>query len=155
MTQFKQRFRLDVGRAGGRARRLRHRVQDDAQQQDHHQRDGGPQILRKGSDRVRDEHHHHGHHGDAPRIAGAVTTVACLVLLIVAFPTTSPAGLCLPILFNVGGLAVGELTGGPEPDHAIVLALSCASRHPAIALTIASTNYAGHNFAAAVIIILL
>jgi BASS family bile acid:Na+ symporter len=34
-------------------------------------------------------------------------------------------------------LAVGHLLGGPDPDDRTVLALSTASRHPAIALAVA------------------
>jgi BASS family bile acid:Na+ symporter len=45
------------------------------------------------------------------------------------------------VIFTVAGLAVGHLLGGPDPNHAVVLALSTACRHPAIALTLASVNY--------------
>ena len=40
----------------------------------------------------------------------------------------------------VVGLVVGHIFGGPDPEHAVVLALSTACRHPAIALTIATSN---------------
>jgi len=39
------------------------------------------------------------------------------------------------------GLAVGHLLGGPEDGHRLVLALSTASRHPAIALAVAKANF--------------
>ena len=39
------------------------------------------------------------------------------------------------------GLTVGHLMGGPDEDHSVVLALSTAGRHPAIALAIAKANF--------------
>jgi BASS family bile acid:Na+ symporter len=59
------------------------------------------------------------------------------------------------IAFILLGLLVGHLLGGPEPEHASVLALSCASRHPAIALAVASTNYPGEQFAPTLILYVL
>ncbi len=53
------------------------------------------------------------------------------------------------------GLAVGHLLGGPEPEHSGVLALSSASRHPAIALSIASANYPDQQFVGIVLLYLL
>lgn len=38
------------------------------------------------------------------------------------------------------GLAAGHLLGGPNPEDRTVLALSTASRHPAVALAIASAG---------------
>lgn len=45
------------------------------------------------------------------------------------------------IIFVVVGLFVGHLLGGPAPDDRPVLALATASRHPAIAATIAIANF--------------
>jgi len=39
------------------------------------------------------------------------------------------------------GLAVGHFLGGPEAGHRVVLALSTATRHPAIALAVAKANF--------------
>ena len=51
------------------------------------------------------------------------------------------------------GLAVGHLMGGPNEDHSVVLALSTASRHPAIALAVAKANFPDEpNLAAAVLL---
>lgn len=44
-------------------------------------------------------------------------------------------------MFTVAGLAIGHLLGGPDPDHAVVLGLSTACRHPAIAFGFASANF--------------
>jgi BASS family bile acid:Na+ symporter len=49
-------------------------------------------------------------------------------------------------IFTVAGLGIGHLLGGPDPDHAVVLALSTACRHPAIALGIATTNFPDQHF---------
>jgi BASS family bile acid:Na+ symporter len=77
--------------------------------------------------------------------------------------TTAPAmwrlvgsGTILAFLaFLVIGLAAGHLLGGPDPDHSIVLALSTACRHPAIALSIASANYPDERFGPTIILYLL
>ena len=59
------------------------------------------------------------------------------------------------VAFILLGLLVGQVLGGPEPEHAAVLALSTASRHPAIALALASTNYPGEQFAPTLILYVL
>jgi BASS family bile acid:Na+ symporter len=43
--------------------------------------------------------------------------------------------------FVLVGLAAGHLLGGPDPEDRTVQALSTASRHPGIALAIASANF--------------
>jgi bile acid:Na+ symporter, BASS family len=50
------------------------------------------------------------------------------------------------------GLVVGHLMGGPDPRQAAVLGLSTACRHPAIALSAASANFPGEQFAATVLL---
>jgi BASS family bile acid:Na+ symporter len=55
----------------------------------------------------------------------------------------------------VAGLVVGHLMGGPEPEHSTVLALSSASRHPAIALTLASINYPDEQFVGIILLYLI
>lgn len=57
--------------------------------------------------------------------------------------------------FVVMGLTVGHVMGGPEPEHSTVLALSTASRHPAIALTIAAVNFPDEQFVGIVVLYLL
>ncbi|OLL32423.1 hypothetical protein BTH42_08280 [Burkholderia sp. SRS-W-2-2016] len=51
------------------------------------------------------------------------------------------------VIFVLAGLLTGHWLGGPEREHASVLALSSASRHPAIALMISAANYPGEQFA--------
>ena len=70
--------------------------------------------------------------------------IAALVLIVgtasAIWQATSVGSLVGLSLFVIVGLAVGHVFGGPEPEHAVVLALSTACRHPAIALTIATSN---------------
>jgi bile acid:Na+ symporter, BASS family len=90
--------------------------------------------------------------GFAARIAKPLSLVAMVLLI----------GAVLPILFTkfpemvsllhngtlaafatfiIVGLAAGQLLGGPDPADRTVLALSTASRHPGVALAIASANF--------------
>ena len=88
----------------------------------------------------------------AERMAGP-TSVGAMVLLgvgalLIAFSAWPAAmslignGRVLAIAgFVVIGLAAGHLLGGPDPRDRTVLSLSTASRHPGIALAIASVNF--------------
>ncbi len=57
--------------------------------------------------------------------------------------------------FVIVGLAAGHLLGGPEAEHATVLALSTASRHPAIALAVAKINFPNEPYLGATILLYL
>jgi BASS family bile acid:Na+ symporter len=59
------------------------------------------------------------------------------------------------VAFVVVGLLVGHALGGPDPEHAAVLALSTACRHPAIALAVASTNYPDEHFGGIILLYLI
>jgi bile acid:Na+ symporter, BASS family len=59
------------------------------------------------------------------------------------------------VVFTVAGLAIGHVLGGPNPDHSVVLALSTACRHPAIALTIATANFPNQRFGAIILLYLI
>jgi BASS family bile acid:Na+ symporter len=93
------------------------------------------------------------------RIAGIATLVALAVVLVAAFPSVREildvGTVTAMVLFNIGAVAVGHLMGGPDRANSIVLGISSASRHPSIALTIATANYPGRNFAGAVVLCLL
>jgi BASS family bile acid:Na+ symporter len=79
-----------------------------------------------------------------------------LVLLVAAAPAMwellGDGTLVAMILFQTIAFATGHLLGGPDPDHSIVLALSTACRHPAIALTIAAANFPAQRFGGAVLL---
>ena len=102
----------------------------------------------------------------AARLDWPLTLIVLILLplaVLVVLVTTAPAmwrligsGTLLAILLFLSiGLAVGHVLGGPEPDHSMVLALSTACRHPAIALSIASVNYPEEQFAPIILIYLL
>lgn len=59
--------------------------------------------------------------------------------------------------FILGGVAAGHLLGGPDPANRTTLALATASRHPGLAMAIASANFPGQfrSIAAAILLYLL
>ena len=57
--------------------------------------------------------------------------------------------------FIVVGLAVGHVLGGPDERDRLVLALSTASRHPAIALAVAKANFPDEPYLGATILLYL
>ena len=68
---------------------------------------------------------------------------------------TDPGILLALAAFVVVGLGVGHWLGGPQADDATVLALSTASRHPAIALAVAKINFPNEPFLGATILLYL
>jgi bile acid:Na+ symporter, BASS family len=58
-------------------------------------------------------------------------------------------------VFVVAGLAIGHWLGGPETDQRTVLALSTASRHPAIAFAIAKANFPDEPYLGAALVLFL
>jgi bile acid:Na+ symporter, BASS family len=59
------------------------------------------------------------------------------------------------VAFVVAGLAIGHALGGPDPNDRSVLALSTATRHPAVAMAIAHDAHDRPAVLAAVLLILL
>jgi BASS family bile acid:Na+ symporter len=57
--------------------------------------------------------------------------------------------------FIVIGLGVGHALGGPQTDDRTVLALAASSRHPAVALAVALTNFPGQPLILAAILLYL
>jgi BASS family bile acid:Na+ symporter len=74
--------------------------------------------------------------------ATILLVLVCVVLLLYSWKTGLPLignGHVLVIaVFVAVGLIVGHLLGGPEPENRVVLAMSTASRHPGVALAIAT-----------------
>jgi BASS family bile acid:Na+ symporter len=68
------------------------------------------------------------------------------------FAATGEGTILALLVFVVAGLAVGHLLGRPLPEHSIVLALTTACRHPAIAFTIASANFPDEHFAGTILL---
>lgn len=85
------------------------------------------------------------------RVATLLLIAGVLVLLVqtrhAIWSTTSLWTMVAIVAFVAAGLLIGHWLGGREPGHASVLALSTASRHPAIALAISTANYPGEQFA--------
>lgn len=102
----------------------------------------------------------------AERIAPGLSLGARLLLVVAAiallagvwrsvWEATGQGAVVAITLFIVVSLAVGHLLGGPERETSLVLGLSCACRHPAIAFTIASANFPDQRFGGAIILYLL
>lgn len=102
----------------------------------------------------------------AERLAGTVSfgakillTVAAVTLLAGAWRSVweaiGQAGLLPIVLFVAAGLAIGHVLGGPVREESVVLGLSTACRHPAIAFTIASANFPEQHFGGAIVLYVL
>jgi BASS family bile acid:Na+ symporter len=102
----------------------------------------------------------------AERIAPGLSLGAKLLLVTAAiallggvwrsvWEATGQGAVVAMTVFIVGSLAVGHLLGGPERETSLVLGMSCACRHPAIAFAIASANFPDQRFGGAIILYLL
>ena len=78
--------------------------------------------------------------------AGAMTSIWALV---------GDGTVLAMVILTVAGLAIGHVFGGPHPEQSVVLALSTACRHPALALTIATTNFPDRQFGAIILMYLI
>ena len=93
-------------------------------------------------------------------IARVLLPLAALVLLAAAAPAIwaliGNGGILIAMLvFLAVGLAVGHLLGRPNRNHSVVLALSAACRHPAIAMLIAAANFPNEDFSATILLYVL
>lgn len=104
--------------------------------------------------------------GVANRIARPLSMLATGLLLLAVLavlPAALPAmwklvgeGTLLALAaFVLVGLSVGHVLGGPVASERTVLALSTASRHPAIALAIAKANFPDEPLLAATVVLYL
>lgn len=87
----------------------------------------------------------------AAKGARAVLTIGMILLVAASIPLLISTWEAVVALFGngtvlilalvaAGGLLVGHALGGPRPEDRMVLALSTASRHPAVALTVATSG---------------
>jgi BASS family bile acid:Na+ symporter len=93
-------------------------------------------------------------------LVGTVLLVAgALVVLVSAWPAIVSLignGTILAIAaFTLIGLVVGHLLGGADPEDRTVLALSSASRHPGVAMAIATANVPGQKLVGAAVVLYL
>ena len=80
-----------------------------------------------------------------------LVAIAPAILAVIRDPTVVIA----IVVFLAVGLAVGHVLGGPNPNNSVVLALSTACRHPAIALSIAAANFPEERFDAVILLYLV
>jgi BASS family bile acid:Na+ symporter len=92
-------------------------------------------------------------------VGNVLLPLAVLVLLAGAAPAmwalVGNGTLVAMLTFVVAGLAIGHLLGGPHPQHAGVLGLATASRHPAIAFAIAARNFPQEQFGSTILLYLM
>jgi BASS family bile acid:Na+ symporter len=102
----------------------------------------------------------------AERIDSPVSMGAKILLIVAAiallagvwrsvWAATGRGAILAIVVFIAAGLAVGHLLGAPKREESVVLGLSTACRHPAIAFAIASANYPEERFGGAIILYLL
>jgi bile acid:Na+ symporter, BASS family len=95
----------------------------------------------------------------ASLVGRVLLPLGALVLIVGALPQMwaliGNGTLLAFVIFTVVGLAVGHVLGGPNPNHSVVLSLSTACRHPAIALSIAAANFPAQRFGAAILLYLI
>jgi BASS family bile acid:Na+ symporter len=88
--------------------------------------------------------------------AAVLLAIAAIAMLILATPALAPLvgnGVFAALVgFSVVGIAVGHALGGPAEENRSVLALATGSRHPGIALAIASINFPAQNDVLAVVL---
>ncbi len=92
-------------------------------------------------------------------LGASVLLVGVVPILLIIMPTVvSMIGngtLVAIVAFILMGLAVGHLLGGPKLEDQTVLALVTSSRHPGIAVAIASTIYPEKNLVIATVLLYL
>jgi BASS family bile acid:Na+ symporter len=92
-------------------------------------------------------------------VGNVLLPLAALVLLSATLPVMwaliGDGTVLAMVIFTFVGLAIGHLLGGPNPDHSVVLALSTACRHPALALAIAATNFPRERFEGTILLYLI
>jgi BASS family bile acid:Na+ symporter len=95
----------------------------------------------------------------ASLVAAVLLILGVGALLVGALPSVAgvldSSTLVAIAAFVVVGLAAGHMLGGPQPEHATVLALSTTSRHPAIALAVAKINFPNEPYLGATILLYL
>jgi BASS family bile acid:Na+ symporter len=99
----------------------------------------------------------------AERIARPISLLSLALLVVAAVPVVFTSGITFwslvgngvvvfLILFTVIGIIVGHLLGGPESDDRTDLALATGTRHPGVAMAIATLNFPDHSAVIAVML---
>jgi BASS family bile acid:Na+ symporter len=89
-------------------------------------------------------------------VGNVLLAAAAIPLLVIATPLFWPLVGCgviaALVAFTLVGIAVGHTLGGPDPHRRAVLALATGSRHPGIALAIATINFPARTDVIAVVV---
>ncbi|CAN7674393.1 bile acid:sodium symporter family protein [Mesorhizobium sp. LjRoot246] len=99
----------------------------------------------------------------ASRLARPLSTFATILLIAAFIPVLIkiwPALMAMIgnrtllalAIFTLIGVAVGHVLGGPEPDNRTVLALASGTRHPGVAMAIASITFPDEKAVIAVVL---
>jgi bile acid:Na+ symporter, BASS family len=90
------------------------------------------------------------------RVANLTLSLALVLLLISVLPSIAdgfdPRSLLAMTAFVAAGLGIGHVMGGPDPGDAVVLAIACSNRNPAIAISVAAANFPSESFAPTVLV---
>jgi bile acid:Na+ symporter, BASS family len=90
------------------------------------------------------------------RLANLTLALALLLLLVSVAPTLVDVLDVRTILamtaFVAAGLGVGHVMGGPDPSDAVVLAIACTNRNPAIAISVAAANFPTESFGPTILV---
>ena len=104
--------------------------------------------------------------GLARKIAKPLSTIGVVVLLIAVaillvktwsgiMALATPQNLLAIAAFVVIGFVAGHILGGSEPGHEGVLSLASATRHPGLALAIATANFPAERIGGVILLYLL
>jgi len=97
--------------------------------------------------------------GPLGKFAGILLIAAVLPILFVAVPQAlslaHDGSIAAFALFVLVGLAVGHLLGGPDPDDRAVLAIATSTRHPGLAMAIATAALSDQKLALAAVALYL
>jgi BASS family bile acid:Na+ symporter len=92
-------------------------------------------------------------------VADGVLAVAALAIVVAAWPQVmslvGDGTVAVFVAFVLVALAAGHILGGPNPDDRTVLAVATATRHPGVAMAIATTNFPGQRLPAAAVLLYL
>jgi bile acid:Na+ symporter, BASS family len=93
------------------------------------------------------------------RLATMLLILSLIPILITGMPPMAAligdGTLAAIAVFIVMGLVAGQVLGGPQSEDRTVLALSASSRHPAVALAVASANFPGQQLILVAILLYL
>ena len=95
-----------------------------------------------------------------------LNTVGTALLLVAFIPVLAAEWRAMPslvgngtllaiIAFTAVGLLIGHILGGPDPQNRTVLALATASRHPGVAMAIASVSFPEQRLVAPTLLLAL